>query len=373
MDGTAPAKIANAPLDFTAFARDLDSVRATVAPFRDATDFRALRSLAIACQVAVLAGLGLSIWGLNPLSPLLLALAASTRWMVLGHHLCHGALDGVPGVPDHWQSSGYARGWRRWLYWPDWIDPDAWHREHNQLHHAYTNEAADPDVPSRQSVWLQQANWPLWCKSLVLLVIAANWRWVYYAPNTAACAVDGNARLRDSQAALIDRAAPERLWSPLSPAGAYLWRRSWLPYCAFTFGLLPLLVAPFGWQASLWALVHLLIAEVVCALHTFAVIVPNHAGDDLLTFTDRARGKGHWYWRQIRASCNYATGGLVNDWLHGWLNYQIEHHLWPDLTPRQYARLAPLVREVCARHGVPYVQQSIWRRVNVLRRVLTGA
>ncbi|MFO0003392.1 MAG: fatty acid desaturase, partial [bacterium] len=97
-------------------------------------------------------------------------------------------------------------------------------------------------------------------------------------------------------------------------------------------------------------------------MHSFLVIVPNHAGDDLYRFTTPSRGRRDFYVRQILGSANFRTGGDVNDFLHGFLNYQIEHHLWPDLPMRAYQRAQPEVKALCAAHGVPYVQQSVWRR-----------
>ncbi|MSQ83516.1 MAG: fatty acid desaturase [Myxococcales bacterium] len=361
------------PFDPSHFARDLDAIRATLEPLRTSADLRYMQALHWACWLAVAVALALSVWGFNPLSPLLFALAASTRWMVLGHHVCHGALDALPETPRHWRSAHFARGAWRWLQWPDWLDPAAWCHEHNQLHHAYTNDPADPDVPQLQARWLRDTSKPLMLRYLVVLLVAVSWRWLYYAPNTASLFANPQRKMRTDAEPLLDRASREQLWDPRSPAGRQLWLRSWLPYLGFTYGLMPLLVLPWGLDAWAVALVHLMVAEALCSAHTFAVIVPNHAGDDLPLFEGRARGKGQWYRRQILSSCNYTTGGAINDWLHGYLNYQIEHHLWPDLTPRQYVQAAPLVRAVCAQHGVAYVQHSLWRRVGKLIAVLTGA
>jgi NADPH-dependent stearoyl-CoA 9-desaturase len=40
--------------------------------------------------------------------------------------------------------------------------------------------------------------------------------------------------------------------------------------------------------------------------------------------------------------------------LSGHLGFQIEHHLFPNLPAWRYPAIAPRVREVCERHGVPY-------------------
>merc|ERR1712070_283632 len=36
---------------------------------------------------------------------------------------------------------------------------------------------------------------------------------------------------------------------------------------------------------------------------------------------------GSYYMRQVTSSVNFRTGGDLNDFMHGWLNYQIEHTL----------------------------------------------
>ncbi len=357
--------------DTDALARDIDALRKELDVLRGPADLRQLRRLSTLAWLLLLAGVAGSLWGLNPISPILMALAASSRWMIVAHHTCHGALDGVPGVPPHWTSQGFAQGARRWLQWPDWIEAAAWKREHNLLHHSYTNEGPDPDVVESQMRWLRETSLPVPLRYVVAFALAATWRWLYYAPNTTACLVDAR-RMREDAVPLADSIASLRSWSPLTPVGQRLWLRSWLPYAAFQFGLLPALLLPWGVHAWAIGLAHAAIADVLTNLQTFVVIVPNHAGEDLVRWTDRGRGKGTWYLRQILGSCNYRTGKPLGDWLQGFLNYQIEHHVWPDLTPRQYVAAAPRLRAICAQHGIPYVQESVWQRLRKMLRIMTG-
>lgn len=58
--------------------------------------------------------------------------------------------------------------------------------------------------------------------------------------------------------------------------------------------------------------------------------------------------------------------------MHGYLNYQIEHHLWPDMTMLQYKRAQPLVKAVAEKYGLPYVQESVWRRLGKTIKIMTG-
>ena len=114
------------------------------------------------------------------------------------------------------------------------------------------------------------------------------------------------------------------------------------------------------------------VAEVLTNLHTFAIVVTNHAGSDVYRFEGKPRSQGEFYLRQVLGSVNFRTGGDVNDLLHGWLNYQIEHHVWPDLSMRQYQLAQPRLRAICERHGVPYLQQSVFARVVMLWKVMVG-
>ena len=38
----------------------------------------------------------------------------------------------------------------------------------------------------------------------------------------------------------------------------------------------------------------------------------------------------------------------------GHLSHQIEHHLFPDLPAHRYPEIAPRVRAICERYGLPY-------------------
>ena len=52
--------------------------------------------------------------------------------------------------------------------------------------------------------------------------------------------------------------------------------------------------------------------------------------------------------------------------------HQIEHHIWPDLSMRSYQKAAPLVKAICAKHGVPYVQESVFLRLKKTIDIIVG-
>uniref|UniRef100_A0A8C5YQA3 Fatty acid desaturase 3 n=1 Tax=Marmota marmota marmota TaxID=9994 RepID=A0A8C5YQA3_MARMA len=60
-----------------------------------------------------------------------------------------------------------------------------------------------------------------------------------------------------------------------------------------------------------------------------------------------------WASSQLAATCNVEPS-LFIDWFSGHLNFQIEHHLFPTMPRHNYRRVAPLVKALCAKHGLHY-------------------
>ena len=359
-------------VDLSAFRADVKALKRELDELRGPEDLAHLRSVIGLTQVATVVGWALAPFAVNPVSILFLAFARSIRWTCVAHHISHKGYDRVPNQPEGLTSQGFAKGWRRWIDWADVLEPDAWDREHNQLHHHRLGEIYDPDVVERNAAEMLQPGWlPMPVRYVAVFFVASVWKWLVFAPSNRRELVDS----RDGH-----RLPPERdphmdmhVLMPWNKYGREIWATSYLPYAGLVFGLLPGIFLVFGWEYAVAALVNSLLAEWLTNLHTFLVVATNHAGQDVPRFEGKARGKGEFYVRQITGSVNFRTGGLANDLFHGWLNYQIEHHVWPDLTMRQYAIAQPRLQAICKAHGVPYVQESVWIRLVELAHVMVGA
>ena len=363
-------------LDYAAFARELDALRARVESEHGAEAHGHLRKHARWGQLCTLLGYA-TAWFPNPLAPVLISLGMTARWTIVAHHTRHRALDRTPGVPPAETSKGFAMGWRRWLDWLDWLDPLAWDHEHNKLHHYHTGEPADPDLVELNMALMREHAAPRWFKHLVLVFFFFTWKFTYYAPNLVS--LHQQELRRKAGGPPLDASTHRpvlellRTWNPFGTDGRVFWAKVVLPYVGIRFVLLPACFLPLGQAAALWVLASSIVAEMLTNLHTFIVVVPNHAGDDLYRFDRPTTDRAEFYVRQASGSVNFRTGGDLNDFLHGFLNYQIEHHLWPDMAPRLYQVAAPEVRALCARHGVPYVQEGVFRRFGKLVDIMTGA
>lgn len=348
-----PAVEPSSDARLAAFARDVQALRREVFASLGEDDLAHLRKIERWGRLATAVGLASAWLGPNLVSVAGLSLGRSTRWLLM-HHIGHRGYDAVPGVEPRYTSQSFASGKRRFRDWPDFIEPEAWKYEHNVLHHAYTGQELDPDLIERNAEWVRARPVPV--RWALLGVLALTWRASYYAEVTLAARLEKEQGEKPSARALRRAAL----------------RECWLPYGSYAFGALPLLFAPLGPFAVGSAFLNSVLADLLTNVHTFLVVGPNHAGDDLYRFDSPPASKGEYFARQVLGSANYRTGGDWNDFLHLWLNYQIEHHLLPDVPMLQYQRVAPKVRALCAKHGLPYVQQSVWRRFGKMAQIFVG-
>lgn len=287
--------------------------------------------------------------------PVLLSLGRNTRWILM-HHIGHGAYDAIDSAPPWAHRSAFARGRRRLWDWPDWMRAEPWIYEHNHLHHAHTGHDDDPDVLERNTEALASLPMPIRLAAVALL--STTWRIGYYPRATEA-------------------AWAERTQRPLRRRDRL---RHLAPFGAATaltaFGLTRLLGRP---GSTVRVLTNLMAAEALTNLHSFVVVSANHTGADLPRFDGPPRTGHDRLVRQIEGTANYTTPAAVRpqvaevlDHLHLWLNFQIEHHLFPDLPPHRYREIQPEVKRLCAEYGVRYHESSVATRLLLTVRNVVG-
>ena len=378
-----------AKLDHASFKEDVQQLGKQLQEAQGPDDVAHLHKIMRWQRVCSWVG-ALTMWySVNPLSIYLLSLGCMTRWTIIGHHVCHGGFDKCSKGEYSRFKFGTGSLWRRAVDWLDWMLVEAWNVEHNQLHHYCLGEVADPDLVEHNLTSLRGMPLPRAVKYGVVAFFMVTWKWFYYAPNTFKMLKVHELR-RQGKVPTWKGGVPvpqkllESGWTihpnwlfgkgPIFYTAVEFFGRVLGPYFVRQFVLLPALFgALLGATAATNALVSLVLAELLTNAHSFLVIVTNHAGDDLYRF-DRhcAPRSATFYLRQVVSSVNFSMGTDLIDFHHGWLNYQIEHHLWPDLSMLSYQRGAPLLREICAKHGVPYLQHSVFYRLKKTVDIMIG-
>jgi len=316
---------------------------------------------------------GYAVAGTEPVgAAVLCCLGWNLGTNVVAHHIQHGSFRRFHGT--RWAPSLLLRA----LVWPDWLEPAAWRDEHNLQHHVHLGErGADPDHPqhvvdSMLPYMPRFLRAPGYLRGLLLSsLFALCWKWAYFGPNCLAA---------QSQRARRRRGRPARFaWTMHGCEG----RPSLLgPLCrAFS---VPVLVraafVPAAWFAAAgpsaaWrAAAAMALAELLHNIQAAAVILVNHAGEDVASFSTPCPPHSREARRRaVLGSVNLCTLGMLpSTLLFNYLDFQVEHHLDDRLTPLACARAAPHVRAACARHGIAYRCEAAPRRWVHLFRIFAG-
>ena len=364
-------------LDLAGFGKECEDLGKELAKNQGDADVAHLQKIiwwSRLCQWGGLALLFSSSLTLRMLSAFLLSTGTMTRWTIIGHHVCHGGFDKCSKQRFSRFKFGVGSIYRRAVDWLDWMLVEAWNVEHNQLHHYHLGETEDPDLVEVNMAYLRALKLPNFVKwGIVLFILAPVWKWWYYAPNTYK-----HLKVTERR----KKGLPDFPDAYRTQIFDFAWLlgggdqsffnsteflvRVLLPYFIQRFILLPLPFLYFGLYTK--AVTTLLLAEALTNWHSFLCIVTNHAGDDLYRFEKHCKPRSPtFYLRQVISSADFACGSDVVDFFQGFLNYQIEHHMWPDLSMLSYQRAQPKVKAICEKYGIPYIQHNVfWRLVKTV-------
>jgi fatty acid desaturase len=112
--------------------------------------------------------------------------------------------------------------------------------------------------------------------------------------------------------------------------------------------LLP--IRAMGW---VWA-DDFLLGQLLAGAYLACLIAPNHKG--MLTWSRGACPS--FLERQVLSSRNVRPN-RITDFVFGGLNYQIEHHLFPNMPRAHFCHARLLVREFCLERGLPYHEMDV--------------
>lgn len=375
--------------DLEAFTTDMKKLGDELEKNQGPADVAHLNKMVMWSNACALVGMLTMGFGVHAVPIIALSTFTFTRWTMIAHHTCHGGYDRVHPNKARWHRFKFAIGglWNRMCDWFDWMMPEAWNVEHNNRHHYCLSEVEDPDLVENNLVDLRDAPIPIFLKLLAMPLIVTTWKWYYYSPNTykeLKLARWRKAGKKIPEGVITSDAVTVRslFFSGGTPFYS-IWEFFSIvigPYLIIHFFLFPAPLLVIGEHMGLGhdmyisAVKNLFYAELLTNFHGFVAVVTNHAGDDMYRFRDGCRPhSGSFYLRQVLASVDFWTGSDINDFLHGYLNYQIEHHMWPSLSMLSYKRSQPLVKALCKKHGVPYVQQNVFWRVKKTVDIMTGA
>jgi fatty acid desaturase len=332
-----------------ALGEELDAIRAEVVASLGEKDAQYIHTVIAVQRALEVAGRGSLLFSLFPpawiAGTAALTVAKILDNMELGHNILHGQWDWMRDSKIH------STTWE----W-DHASPSAsWQKSHNYEHHTFTNvRGKDRDLGYAVMRITPEQEWkpadliqPL---TNVVLSLIFEWGIAIY-----------DVELEKVQAGT-------KPWSEAKAELKTLWRKT-RKQLAKDYVLFPLLSGP-GFVPT--ALANLT-ANTLRNVWSHAVIFCGHFPDGTETFEEErldGETQGQWYVRQMLGSANL-TGSKVFHIMTGNLSHQIEHHLFPDVPSNRYAEIAPKVREICERYGLPYTAGSLPKQYSkVVRKIV---
>jgi linoleoyl-CoA desaturase len=272
-----------------------------------------------------------------------LALAKVLENMEIGHNVLHGQWDWMCDPVIH------SSTWE----WDAASTASSWKYAHNFQHHTFTNVLGrDRDLGySAMRVEPEQRWHPIYLTQPVyFFLMAAVFEW--------------GIALYDLELDAVRRGEKSKATSRREIAGLL---RKGRRQIVKDYLLTPALA---GRRGARRALAGNVAANVIRNVWVHTIVFCGHLPEGAETFTEEeyaSETRGGWYRRQLLGSCNL-EGSRAFHLLTGNLSFQIEHHLFPDLPSNRYAEIAPLVREVCERHSLPYNSGRLGRQYRSVYR-----
>ncbi|AQZ68421.1 Fatty acid desaturase [[Actinomadura] parvosata subsp. kistnae] len=206
-----------------------------------------------------------------------------------------------------------------------------WTTKHNKHHANPNHEDHDPDVSPAVIVWSEDQV----ARSTGLPRFIAKYQAFWFFP------------LLTLEAWHLHVASVKALFQPTA-------KRRGLELGALLVHFVLYFGAVFAVLPPVKALLFLVVHQGLFGVYLGCTFAPNHKGMPVLTKEDKL----DFLRKQVLTSRN-VRGSLFTDVALGQLNYQIEHHLFPNMPAPNLRKAQPIVERYCQEIGVDYLQTGL--------------
>ncbi len=130
-------------------------------------------------------------------------------------------------------------------------------------------------------------------------------------------------------------------------------------YVGYIF-VLPLLATDLRWWQIL---IGVFIMQYLAGFILAIIFQPAHVieGTEYPLPDENRMFENNWAAHQLLTTTNFAANSRWFSWYVGGLNFQIEHHLFPNICHVHYRNIAGIVKETAQEFGLPYhTKKTFW-------------
>lgn len=218
-----------------------------------------------------------------------------------------------------------------------------WSTKHNVIHHTFTNvDGIDDDIDGKPFLRLAQTqkkykmhrfqHFYFWILYALLYMF-----WVFYT---------------DFQKYFTQKIGEVPL--PQLSAADHISFWAYKIFYGFSFIGLPIYMLGFG----TWIIGFLTFASSVGIIMSIVFQLAHTVEGTSFPMPTKEENslEEEWAILQLKTTANFATKNKAISWFVGGLNFQIEHHLFPQISHVHYPELSKIVKSVCAKYNVPYIE-----------------
>jgi linoleoyl-CoA desaturase len=222
------------------------------------------------------------------------------------------------------------------------VEPKIWRIEHNVLHHTYPNvEGVDQDIHPRFVFRFTEHQKRKWFHGYQHI----------YATFIYGLLIIEWMTVKDFLKVIkYHRMGFFKSWMQTGSIALMILLKKLVFY--FVFLYLPLKLLPFNpLLIGAMFLTMLVIAGISMTIVFQLAHVVSHCESE--KDTDNLADK-NWHVYQLETTCDFAHGNKLVSYLIGGLNYQIEHHLFPQICHVHYPAISAIVKQTANEFGVIY-------------------
>ncbi len=236
-----------------------------------------------------------------------------------------------------------------------------WRIQHNVLHHTYTNiDHSDDDLNAPFFLRFSPHAKHYWVHQFQHIYI-----WFFYGISTISWITTKDfvrlKRYRDMGFLNEKNEYNKALVSMTA------WKLFYYSYAL----VLPLIFLPQVWWLILLAFLsmHFVTGTLVSIVFQIAHIMPTN---DFPLPDNQGMMDNDWYRHQFATTSNFSPKSKLLFWLIGGLNYQVEHHVLPDVCHVHYKNISSIVAATAKEYDIPYyskksILHAIWDHTKMLK------
>jgi len=254
--------------------------------------------------------------------------------MVLMHDANHGSLSGKHTINRLMGKSLYLLGGF----------PPTWRQQHNTLHHGYTNiDGFDEDISPIGILRLNPHN-----KLRKIHRFQHIYAWLLYGLMTLSwVTMKDFKQLKNYSRKNFHLSSHKNINSLM----ADLILSKILYHLVFL--VIPIIVLPIPWYLTVlfFIIMHFVSGVTLGTIFQAAHVVPT---SDFPLPDDEGNIENNWAVHQVKTTSDFAPKNKVLSWLIGGLNFQVEHHLFPNISHVHYKRISSIVRNIAEKYSLNY-------------------